>query len=366
MLDSAVWTLGAEQRALLDFCTKDAKRVILMPAGAHAVEVYENHLKPLGVECAYFVDNNAAKHGSFLSDIEVISFEKLLTLKEDVKIVLATNLEIYAILQKQVSGFGIESFYAAQQYSIYSVEEIFTPHEILRTRHENYVQLYTLLEDSLSKKTLDNHLLFRCDYTKQAYIDAIQQDAQNQYFEDDIYKISAKDSIVDCGAYTGDTYENASQRIQGCFKNYYAFEPDAKNFALLQSRHGEHIQAYNAGCFSEEKRFFSGSCGTSACKIQEKVSETYIDVVALDVQLRGKEVSFIKMDIEGAEMEALKGAKQIIQSQSPTLAISVYHRFHDIFTIPALIQSYSSAYSFYLRHYTNYISETILYAVKKA
>jgi hypothetical protein len=69
------------------------------------------------------------------------------------------------------------------------------------------------------------------------------------------------------------------------------------------------------------------------------------------------------MDIEGAELESLKGAAQIIRKNKPKLAISAYHRLEDVYTLPELIKSYRDDYKFYLRHYTNSTNELVIYAV---
>ena len=88
-----------------------------------------------------------------------------------------------------------------------------------------------------------------------------------------------------------------------------------------------------------------------------------VEMVALDDLLANKKPTFIKMDIEGGEYEALKGAEKIVREQHPKLAISVYHLPRDIFDIPALILSYYPDYKLYLRHYSPFVEETILYAV---
>ena len=91
-----------------------------------------------------------------------------------------------------------------------------------------------------------------------------------------------------------------------------------------------------------------------------------ISVEALDQELlvkRNEKVTFIKMDIEGAELETLKGARRIITEQKPKLAVCVYHKPEDIFTIPEYLRTLNPDYKFYLRHYTFAAWDTVLYAI---
>lgn len=87
-----------------------------------------------------------------------------------------------------------------------------------------------------------------------------------------------------------------------------------------------------------------------------------IETVALDEFLHGERVTFIKMDIEGVELDALKGAVRIIKEQKPKLAISVYHKADDIIEIPKLIMEMRPDYKLYLRHYSMLANEMVLYA----
>ena len=90
-----------------------------------------------------------------------------------------------------------------------------------------------------------------------------------------------------------------------------------------------------------------------------------IEVPVADIDsLVNDQVTFIKMDIEGSEYEALKGAKNTIKMYKPRLAISVYHKLQDIWDIPKLILELNPNYKLYFRHYSIAEDETVLYAIE--
>jgi hypothetical protein len=98
-------------------------------------------------------------------------------------------------------------------------------------------------------------------------------------------------------------------------------------------------------------------------KIIESIEgNSSINTVKLDDALKDEPVSFIKMDVEGSESNALLGAEEIIKNLKPKLAISVYHKDDDLAKIPLLIHEIVPEYKFYLRHHTSAPVDTILYA----
>ena len=71
----------------------------------------------------------------------------------------------------------------------------------------------------------------------------------------------------------------------------------------------------------------------------------------------------IKLDIEGSEMCALEGARQIIERDHPKLAVCLYHKLEDLWTIPLWIKERFREYKFYIRHHSLMSEETVLYAI---
>ena len=92
--------------------------------------------------------------------------------------------------------------------------------------------------------------------------------------------------------------------------------------------------------------------------------ETCIEVMPIDEAVDLSErVTFIKMDVEGSELEALKGARRTIVRDKPKLAICIYHKPEDMLTLPWYIKSLVPEYKLYLRHHSVMATETVLYAM---
>lgn len=106
-----------------------------------------------------------------------------------------------------------------------------------------------------------------------------------------------------------------------------------------------------------------GNCSSTVSEEKRGENIEIIETAALDDVVGDRPVTYIKMDIEGAELEALQGAENIIRKQHPRLAVSIYHKPEDIWTIPRLLMKYYEGYWFYMRHYSFSWYDTVLYAI---
>jgi FkbM family methyltransferase len=194
-----------------------------------------------------------------------------------------------------------------------------------------------------------------------------------QYFPPDIVRLRDDEVFADVGAYIGDTLLEFVDRSRGRFKSIHAFEIDKRNFGRLQDAVSgldagvrTRIVLHNCGAYDREQemRYETGVHGSqSTCvNVCTSAGETG-RMVRLSDELRGVAVTFIKMDIEGAEPEALRGAAELIEERRPTLAIAVYHRPDHLWEIPQFIKSLVPEYRLYLRHHTLLEYETVCYAV---
>jgi hypothetical protein len=101
--------------------------------------------------------------------------------------------------------------------------------------------------------------------------------------------------------------------------------------------------------------------GAATSKIEDAGVD--VDCIPLDELFADKPVTLIKMDIEGAEYDALRGGSRIIQRDSPVLAICVYHTQSDVWRIPLLMRSLNPAYQLFLRAYDGDGFQSVVYAI---
>ena len=189
-----------------------------------------------------------------------------------------------------------------------------------------------------------------------------------QYFDNTIIPASNKNEVfVDAGCLNFSTSLDFIKWCDGEYKKIVAFEPNpAQHPICIENANGvKNAEIYQKGVWHENAELcFSVGVHPGGAKISlEDSNEMKISTVSIDNVLNGEEATFIKMDVEGAELNALKGARETILRYKPKLAICVYHKPEDIWEIPSYILSLNSSYKLYLRHYSLVTAETVLYAV---
>lgn len=186
-----------------------------------------------------------------------------------------------------------------------------------------------------------------------------------QYFDLPVLTKQENEVFVDCGCFDGENSLMFTKWASNTKNKIYAFEPDLQNVSKCKEYFADNnIQNYELipkGVWSGDTNLCFEANGNEGSKLSDK-GEIVIPVTSIDSAIEGK-VTFIKMDIEGSEYEALIGAKNHIEKYKPKLAISIYHKPEDIWKIPNLILSFNSNYKFYLRHYSLSSEETVLYAI---
>lgn len=223
-----------------------------------------------------------------------------------------------------------------------------------------YQWLYDRMSDQPSRKILESLLNFRCSGDLR-YMQDFGPAQDRQYFED-FLDLAPGEVFVDAGGFDGQTTLEFGRRCPE-YRKVYFIEPDEGNIRQARSRLAgrRDIVFHAVGLDDGGKvlRFSSG--GGSASRISETGHVT-IRVDALD-HLVGEGVSFIKMDVEGAESAALAGAKNHILNDHPKLAICCYHKCDDLWRIPEQVLAMRNDYALYVRHYTDGMHETVAFFI---
>ncbi|MCL2019110.1 MAG: FkbM family methyltransferase [Oscillospiraceae bacterium] len=167
-------------------------------------------------------------------------------------------------------------------------------------------------------------------------------------------KSDGSEVFLDLGAYDGDTAQEFAEFTGGNYNKIYAFEPDFRNFCKLKRRHymlePTKLEAINAAASDKDgSEDFSNAGGRqSASGKGKKVKTQKVDTFC---ESRKIKPTFIKIDVEGSEKNALVGAAEILRRHKPKLAVSLYHRTEDLLSLPILIKKLNGRYKMYLRRH---------------
>lgn len=187
-------------------------------------------------------------------------------------------------------------------------------------------------------------------------------------------KAEPGDVVIDAGGCWGDTALQFACEV-GPTGHVYTFEFVPSNLKVLHKNLelNPHLRPlitvaeYPVGLSSDTKMFFLEN-GPGSRVAETKIDDRYVEckIQSIDeycLKQNVQKVDFIKMDVEGSELDALKGAEQTIRKYKPKMAICIYHKPDDYIAIPKFIDDLDLGYKFYIDHHTIYLNETVLFAV---
>ena len=225
-----------------------------------------------------------------------------------------------------------------------------------------YEWVYNLLADEKSRQVYRQLVSFRIKYDL-GLLEGFTPREDEQYFEDFLELQEEGESFADIGCFDGFT---SLEFIKRCPKYVavHIFEPDPSNYEACKKNLSGHenIHFHKLG-LSDKKQTLRFDTQGSASKITGE-GQLEINVDRLD-DITQEPLTLVKMDIEGAELGAVEGARETILRDHPRLAISVYHCAGDFWKIPKVVLSIREDYDVYLRHYTESIYETIMFFMPK-
>jgi len=307
------------------------------------------------VEC--FADTY--KHGTAgLFGLPIISPDELARSYKTANIIITSDTYFNEICE-QLIALGLSEYQMSVNFSAFN-----TMIADINEHEDGYAWAYEHFDDELSKSIVLARLEQLASPLTLPFFNNIRS-CSPQYFENGIINLGVNEVFVDAGMFTGDTAQILMNLTKDKHLKYYGFEPDSKNFAKATDKllNINNVELSQMALWDSvmQLNFAQGLEGSS--KVMEDSLE-FVQATSLDVYFKDKQPpTFIKMDIEGAEKQALIGAKDIISKNCAKLAICVYHKPEDIYELPQIMKLYSNKYRFFLRHYTNHNGETVMYAL---
>jgi FkbM family methyltransferase len=374
MSEGRAGAVARERRTFDEIVGPRGRSLVLFGAGNLGRRTL-NGLRQLGIEPLAFADNNPALWDKPLLNIPVLSpHAAVAKYGKDAAFVVT----IWCGEGHDRMGERIQSLRALGCDSVVSFgplfwkyPEIFLPHYAAAPAHWVHEQAGAVLDaaglwaDEASMREYLSQIRWRLLFDFDGLADPVQHDI---YFPGDLCSLTTNETFVDCGAFDGDTVSSFLAQSKSRFGKVIAFEPDPASFAKLQQRvfslpEKDRIELHQAATGAENCVVrFSGD-GTPAASVGAGSLE--VNCVKLDDALADEEPTYLKMDIEGAEPDALMGARRTIEKYCPVLAICSYHRQDHVWTIPRLIRSFHPDYRFFLRPHLREVWDLVCYAIPK-
>ncbi|MBR5336534.1 MAG: FkbM family methyltransferase [Lachnospiraceae bacterium] len=290
-------------------------------------------------------------------------------IKPDERLMIFVTSGFNEAMIGKLKDLGLYPYYVEADFGRYEPEK--ETYSYFSEHKKEVEKVYGLLSDDFSKELFVSLIQYRI--SRNATCLRGMMESTPQYFPDcpDLRNILPrgfeKHAFLDLGAYDGDSIQGFLHYVDGTYESIVAVEASEKNYEKLKNNCKNLVNSFcvNIGV-SDSRKQLKFNISDAKNSFMSDSGEQVLDVDSVDNITEGKRVSFIKMDIEGAEYEAIRGARKTIRKYRPVMAVSVYHFTEDLFRlcleIEKMIPDY---YDYYLRHYSPTMIETILYAVPK-
>lgn len=211
--------------------------------------------------------------------------------------------------------------------------------------------------DETSRRTFLDVLRYRLSADPE-YMEEYAVRISDQYFED--FMRYEGETFIDAGGYDGDTAQAFADRYPD-YRQIVLFEPSETNMRAARERLAGYrdIEFRTIGLSDSRGKIAFDQDSGSASAISGN-GTSLIEVDTLDAAVTSQ-VNVIKMDLEGWETNAPRGAVRHITESRPKLAIAVYHDAADFRLVHQFVTAFGHGYECYLRHYTQGWSETVMF-----
>jgi len=368
LLEGDEGSFKAREAAFLDrVAAALAKAPVLFGAGRLGRIALEG-LRRAGVTPLAFADNNAKLWGTTVDGLPVMSVADVAA-RFGIDAPFVVTIYTGARVLEQLRGLGLRAVPFAALFLKYA--DVFLPHSGLDLPHKMFAHVadikrgFSVWADETSRAEYLAQVRYRLSLDDNLPPCLAPDDI---YFPDDLVSLSADERFVDCGAFDGDSVRFFLKR-RGSFGHIVALEPDPFNcqhlrgfVADLPEATQNKVTVIQSAVGARRQRVRFDVTGTAGSCVQGNGSFE-VDCAPLDELLRDTAPTYIKMDIEGAEPDALAGARSIILKHAPVLAVCLYHCQEHLWQIPLQIRALSDRYHLFLRRYSDACWEQVCYAI---
>jgi len=258
-------------------------------------------------------------------------------------------------------NFSYLAFYKYADLSLAQPPFITDFEDDFKANKEQYKKTYDLLADEKSKEIFTKIINFKISFDYN-FMDGFTNNFDKQYFEPTIIPPIKNIVFLDGGGYVGDTLPNIIKNYPD-FQKIYMVEPSNLHIKIAKRDFGNiaNIEFIECGLSNQVLDLHSND-KDDLNNCNHNYQATKLDTI--DNIVKDK-VDFIKLDIEGAEQDAIDGAVKTITKYKPILAICIYHKAEDWYKIPQKVLDINPDYKIYLRHYMESIYETVMYFIPK-
>lgn len=373
ILNETVGQVKARENSAFDkLLAESGNRVVLFGAGNLGRKALAC-LRGVGVEPLAFTDNGQARWGTQVDGVAVLAPKEAAERYGATALFVVTIWSLghfYPKTRAKLESMGCRRVEPAAALRWKFADKLL-PDYCNDLPHKLYEQARAVREaasiwaDEFSRREYLNQVRWRALGDQGALSPPV---GEKQYFLDSLYRIEEQEVFVDCGAYTGDTAEQVIRR-NAAFGRIVAIEADPKNFHRLTQWMGmldpfvaARIQAYNFAVGARRGKLHFMASGDDGARLAAD-GEVVVECIPLDELLAKTAPTFVKMDIEGAELDALEGARRSIKEHRPILAVCVYHKQDDLWRVPLFIRGMDEDYRLYLRPHEGDGKELVCYAV---
>lgn len=327
------------------------KPIVIYGMGDGALKIFDKCQK-YGIEIEAMFASDEFVRGQSFNGYRVERYSDICEKYDDFVVLLAFGAFEEGLLNK-IYSIASEHELLAPDLPLFSDECV--DFDYIEKNAQKLERAYKLLADEQSRKVFADQINYKLsgkiDYLKNS------ETKKEEVFKN-IFSLTEDESFLDLGAYDGDTVREFIDAVKGKYRAICAVEPDVKNFRKLENNIAaqgiENCDCLNIGIWDKQDtmsfqnlagRMSSLSLDDSGKKIRP------VNVDTIDNISQGRDITLIKMDVEGVEEQALKSGKNTLNELKPKLMVSAYHKTSDFFELVLLINELEPDYKIYLRHH---------------